>query len=338
MNKYKKCEICGLTFHQQSGWFTNNLLKEHNISLKDYIIKYELNGEIPKCQCGYCNEDKPFFRGKFLDKIWEHKKYTWLNKQYILKNGKPKCITCGKDVKWKRNIPNKYCSYNCHPSNWNQEKIKRTVKEKYKVDVISQLDEVKKKLSEKQKDNQLLHKCEIIEKYKNTCMKRYGVDHTTKTNLFIEKYKNSCMENLGVTHPSKLLKNRNNASLRMIENNSKFNFKDCYKVKQYKETNLCYQSSYEYHFLEFCENNNILDKVKNGNIYNFLLEECDYGFRTITDFCIDNIEIEIKSTYILKKQGGKTVIDIKRCSVERTGKSYLLILNKNYNEFKELFL
>ena len=159
----------------------------------------------------------------------------------------------------------------------------------------------------------------------------------SKTHLFIEKSKTKYLQTIGVDHPSKTLKFRNESSLRMIKNNSYFNFRDYYKVKKYKETELTYQSSYEYHFLEFCEENKIFDRIENGNVYDFLPEEFDYGIRTITDYSIGDLEIEIKSSYILEKQGGYNVIDMKRSAVERAGKEYLLILDKDYSEFTKLF-
>jgi len=263
----KKCEICGFYFSYNSGKFTAHLMNEHNLLLKDYLIKYELNGVTPKCKCGYCDEDAPFFRGRFLERIGKHQKYEWLKEQYINKYGVPKCKTCGNDVKWNRGIPNRYCSNKCVPGSWNQEKVKKTVKERYGVDNVSFILDVRKKLSDNMKSK-------------------------------------------------------------------KFDFKKI-NMKKYKDTNLLYQSSYEYHFLEYCEKMNIFDRVKNGNMYDFLPEESDYGFRTITDFSIDDIEIEIKSSYILKKQGGESVINIKRSAVERAGKKYLLILDKNYSEFEK---
>jgi hypothetical protein len=266
MVKYKECKICGLTFPYTTGKFTSHLMEEHNITLRDYIIKYELSGNTPKCQCGYCDEDAPFFRGKFLDRIGDHQKYEWLKEQYIKKYGKPTCKTCGEDVKWHRGIPNSYCSAKCIPNNWNQEKINKTIKEKYGVDNVSFLYDVRKKISDNMK--------------------------------------------------SKI-----------------FDFKNNFKIKKYKKTKLYYQSLYEYDFLEHCEKLNILDKVENGNVYNFLLEDTNFGFRTITDFCIGDTEIEIKSTYILEKQGGQNIIEIKRRAVESDCKKYLLILDKKYSEF-----
>ncbi len=332
----KKCEICGFDFSYTTGKFTIHLNEEHNISLKNYIINCELSGQTPKCQCGYCDDDAPFFRGKFFDRIGKHQKYEWLKEQYIKKYGVPKCEECGSDVKWNRDMPNRFCSPKCFPNRWNQEKIDITVKERYNVNNVSFLDDVKNKISNSNKDNYKYNKKEIVEKFSTTCLERFGVDFPVKSSDVQDKMKITYLRNLGVDHPSKLLINRQNSSKRMIKNNFEFNFTNCYNIKKYKETELYYQSTYEYHFLEYCEKMNILDRVKNGNIYNFLPEESDYGFRTITDFCINNIEIEIKSTYILEKQGGDFVIDIKRKAVESAGKKYLLILDKKYSEFEKI--
>lgn len=331
----KKCEICGFDFSYTTGKFTIHLNEEHNISLRNYIINYELSGQTPKCQCGYCDEDAPFFRGKFFDRIGKHQKYNWLKEQYIKKYGGPKCEECGGDVKWNRDIPNRYCSPKCFPNRWNQEKIDITVKDRYNVDNVSFLDDVKNKISLSNKDNYSKYKKEIVDKFKGTCLERHGYESPMNNSLLYEKWKKSVFNSLGVDHPSKLLINRQNSSRRMIKNNSEFDFTNCYKIRKYKETELYYQSSYEYHFLEYCEKNNILNRVKNGNVYDFLPEDSDHGFRTITDFCIGDTEIEIKSSYILKKQGGDKVLNIKRNAVESTGKKYLLILDKKYSELDQ---
>lgn len=334
----RKCKICEDEFDYKSGKFTKHLIENHNLLLKDYIIQYELSGKTPKCECGYCSEDAPFFRGRFLNRIGKHQKYEWLKEQYIIKNGKPKCKVCGNDVKWNRGIPNEYCSPKCFPNRWNQIKIMNTVKERYNVDNVSFLPDIKEKISNSNIENYKNNKRKVIEKFSNTCMKSLGFDFPAKSPNVQIKMKNSYIERLGVDHPSKLLTNRQNSSKRMIKNNSKFDFTNCFKVKKYKDTELFYQSLYEYHFLEYCEKNGILDKVRNGNVYDFLIEESDYGFRTLTDFSIGDLEIEIKSTYILEKQGGYDVINIKRSAVERAGKRYLLILNKNYEEFEKMIL
>ena len=189
MTEYKKCEICDISFSYTTGKFTIHLQEEHNISLKDYIIKYELSGVTPKCQCGYCEEDSPFFRGKFLDRIGKHQKYEWLKEQYIKKYGNPICLTCGKDIKWYRGLPNKYCSPNCFPSQWNQEQVKKTVKEKYNVENVSFLDDVKDKISKSNKENYSISKEIIVKKFKDTCLEKFGVESSMLNNDLVLKYK-----------------------------------------------------------------------------------------------------------------------------------------------------
>lgn len=47
------CKICGKTSSPRG--FSFHISQSHNISIEDYILKYELNNELPKCQCG-CGE------------------------------------------------------------------------------------------------------------------------------------------------------------------------------------------------------------------------------------------------------------------------------------------
>lgn len=152
-----------------SGQFTTHILEEHKLLLKDYIIKYELSGITPKCECGYCDDDAPFFRGKFLKRVGMHQKYKWLKEQYIKKYGTPKCITCGGDVNWIRGEPNKYCSFKCLPNRWNQKKVSKTVEKKYGVKNVSHLLEVRKVLSDNMKSKIFNFKNNFkVKKYKDT--------------------------------------------------------------------------------------------------------------------------------------------------------------------------
>ena len=104
---------------------------------------------------------------------------------------------------------------------------------------------------------------------------------------------------------------------------------------KYKDTDLYYQSSYEEDFLKLCESLNILNKLENGKTYKYPDKYRDIGLKLTTDFSLNDIEIEIKSNYILKKQGGMRVLNAKRKTVESNGKKYILILNKDYSEFLE---
>ena len=90
-----KCLECGKEFPYSNGYFVSHLLKEHNLSLRQYVIKWEYDNDetkIPKCQCGYCDEPVPFYRGKFLigQKLRAHQNHDWLKEQYIKKYGMAK--------------------------------------------------------------------------------------------------------------------------------------------------------------------------------------------------------------------------------------------------------
>lgn len=283
-----ECKICGEQHDQQSGFLTRHIQEVHGLTLEDYVIKTEYNNVSPICKCGYCNERPNFYRGKFKDYAIGHQEYSYIKEQYIKLNGIPKCPTCDKDIlKWNRGKPNKYCNIKCRPGTFNQEKIDKTVKNKYNADNVFQTDKVKDKI-------------------KKTMQKRYDVDY-----------------------PGQMYKNRIASSKRMIKFNKSW-FKNI-RIKKYKDTDLYYQSSYELEFLELCEANNIIDRISNGNSYKYLTKE--FGHSLLTDFCIDNIEIEIKSSYILKKQGGMQVLNAKREAVESAGKRYMFLLDKDYSEF-----
>jgi predicted nucleic acid-binding Zn ribbon protein len=203
-SKFKKCQICNNEFCYTTGYFTIHLLKEHNISLKDYIIKYELNNIIPKCQCGYCDDDAPFYRGTFLTVIKSHTKFENQKEQYLKKNGIPYCSVCGEEIKkWNRGKPNKYCSDKCHyiiQNNFNQEKIKNTVKERYNVDNVMFLKEVKEKHQQSLTDLYLDDKKSKIikEKVLNTNLERYNVNCVFKSTIIKEKIKHILLNKYGV--------------------------------------------------------------------------------------------------------------------------------------------
>lgn len=346
----KKCELCGESHNYTSGHFTRHLLEKHDMTLKDYVIKFEYNGVPLKCSCGYCNEEPLFARGKFIKWVGEHKTYKWRNEQYIKKYGPPKCRGCGKEIGFKRDIPKQYCSFKCLPNNWNQEKIKKTVNQKYGVVNVANLQEIKDKISNTNKNKSLQEKEQILKKTKETNLRLYGDEIPQRSDIIKEKSKQTFIKNFGVDNYTKTKEFKKLVSERMIKdnpmkkvevvnkmsntytNNLKNGKYDFYKTKKYKNTNLTYQSSYEKEFLELCESNNILNKIQNGNIYKL----SDGVHRTLTDFSFGDYEIEIKSSWIMKKQGGINRVMEKKNAIEKSGKRYIFILDKDYTEFLDL--
>jgi len=335
------CKICNQNFNYSCGSFTIHLLKDHKISRKDYFIKIDYNGIPPKCQCGYCQDDAVFIdrKNKFFKINPKHRDFNWLKEQYIKKYGEPKCkCGCGNLVKIYRGKPLKYYSYKCLPNNWNQDKIKETYFEKYEVDHPMKLNEVKDKIKEtcfeKYGVDHHMKLNEVKDKIKETYFEKYGVDHPMKLNEVKDKIRRTMIRKYGYDHISKTKEFRENASKRMTENNPFL--KNGFKSKKFNNGNLYYQSSYELDFLHFCESNGIINLIENGGVYRILEQDRLYGNRTLTDFKINDIEIEIKSSYILKKQGGIDVLNAKKRAVESTGKKYLFILDKNYLELEKI--
>lgn len=104
-----------------------------------------------------------------------------------------------------------------------------------------------------------------------------------------------------------------------------------FKKKKYKDTNLIYQSSYELDFLEYCEKNNLLDKIKNSPC--FSSEDYPYNFYA-PDYILDNQYIvEIKSWYIenLQEKRYPGILEIKKKLIESKGYKFLYIKDKNYS-------
>lgn len=265
-----KCEICNQQFKNNLGGDLTKHLKEvHNKSLEEYYIITELNGVEPKCQCDLCNERPNFRRGKFSKFTIGHEKFEWQEKRYIELYGQPKCQNskCENDVKFYRGKPRKYCSFKCsklcQTNNWNQEKVKNTVKEKYKVDNVFQLEFVKEKSKETLMNNfgvEYPMQSPVI--YNNTLKKnveKHGVEFPQSLPKAKEKQKETLLKIYGVEHFSQTNKFREMASKNMCVYNENVNSN--HKIRYYKNTGLYYQSMHEYRFLEYCENNNLLQYI-----------------------------------------------------------------------------
>ena len=335
-----KCEICGQKFKNNLGGdLTKHLKTEHNLTVEDYYIITKLNGVEPKCQCGLCNE-KPFFnRGKFSKYALGHNAFKWQEKKYVEKYGQPKCQNpeCDNNVNFYRGKPRQYCSSKCQPNKWNQEKVQQTVKKKYGVSNVFQLEETKDKskitnLKKRNVEHHMQSK-KIIEKREKLFFAKYGVKSPMHVKKFKNKQKETFLKKYGVTHYSKTKKFREIASQNMCNYNQ--NIKTNHKIRKYKNTDLYYQSMYEYRFLEYCENNQLLKYITNSPTFKYL--NLSFGKWHIPDFKFKNkFIIEIKSTYWLEKQGGWDVINEKQKSVEIKGYKYIFILDENYNNFLKI--
>jgi hypothetical protein len=172
--------------------------------------------------------------------------------------------------------------------------------------------------------------------YKNTCsykcsnvygceksskgnLKKYGVKRPSQLKEFKEKSKQTCLDSYGVEYA--------------LQNNEIFKDqqKTSFFVKNFQNTDLTYQGSYELDFL-----NNFYEKIdikKSPTIKYFFNKKIRVYY---PDFFIPskNLIIEIKSSYYYNKY--KEQNKEKEKAVVSGGFNFIKILNKNYSELKNI--
>lgn len=138
----------------------------------------------------------------FIQRIWH-----WVNdlREYFL-------CKCGRKTSFNRNWLDGYkisCSAKCAQSNLStKEKRKNTLFDKYGVDNIAKLDEIKQKQAV---TNQLRYGATssfqnqiVKDKYKKTVLENWGTDHYFKTEDFKVKAKSYYLKKWGVDHQLKV--------------------------------------------------------------------------------------------------------------------------------------
>ena len=167
-------------------------------------------------------------------------------------------------------------------------------------------------------DNPLGNK-KIREKRKKTMKKRYGSEHALKNLDCQKKFRNTCISKYGVEYPQQ------NKEIFNKQQKSGFN------SKNFNNTNICYRGSYELDFLEkYYDNYN--DIINAKSIKYKYLDKCKIYY---PDFYIPriNLIIECKNSYLAKRD--KEIIELKKKATIANGFNYILIIDKDYNEFNK---
>lgn len=212
-----------------------------------------------------------------------------------------------------------------------QEKVNLTNIKKYGVSRPIQNVLIKEKII---KTNLEKYNSEWVinsEHYINLINKKFSkidrpIENIYQSDIIKQKIKKTMVEKYGVEN--------------IIQNEKYFyqiNFKS-YSIKKYKDTDLFYQSSYEFLFLESMEKNNLLTLVKNGLRFNYLIDCVDHYY--FSDFYLPELNtiVEIKSSWTYDKNGKdlklREINQIKKNSVESSGLGFnFLIGKKNILEF-----
>jgi len=209
----------------------------------------------------------------------------------------------------------KYYCCNCMKN-----KRKKILMEKYGVENVFQLKSSINKADETRMKKYGNPKYRNDDKIKETNLIKYGCENVFQNEEIKNKIFNDNIKKYGVGYLSQDPKMY--AKKLLISK----------KIKKYND-NLYYQSSYEKDFINFCQNNGVLEyisKPKKAIEYAFKNKKCYYH----PDFYIKslNLLIEIKSDYWWNKL--LEINLIKEKSVKDQDFNYIVIMNKNYLEFQ----
>lgn len=183
---------------------------------------------------------------------------------------------------------------------------------------------------------------EIKNKSNNTCLKKYGFKTSSKNEYVKEKTKNTNLKIWNSTctlHSEKQIDKIKQIFIdKYVVDNPMKNLeiflkaqKTGLKRKFFKESELLYQGTYEFDFL-----NKYYDKIniENGKSIKIIYKDKKTMYHS--DFFISekNLIVEIKSSYWYNKYYNKNIIKQKEC--KKLGYNYIIIIDKNYNEFDKI--
>jgi hypothetical protein len=238
---------------------------------------------------------------------------------------KVKCDNCGREKEIKFQTYNnltkdRTSEYYCNNKDCINKKRKMVIQEKYGVDNVFQLNEVKEKIKESNLElygveNPQQNK-DIKKKTENTNLKKYGVKNPFQSEEIKKKIVKTNLEKYGVEHLSK----DREVLYRRIKNGVKIHYID----------HLTYQGIYEKDFILKYKD---VIRIENGLsiLYEYLGEKKVYH----SDYYLPeyNLIIEVKSSYWYNKH-----LDLCKAKEESVKKryNYLMILDKKYEEFENL--
>ena len=192
---------------------------------------------------------------------------------YRLKNNlkkRPVCIICGKPVKYTSGHYAKFCSKECQYSDLGK-KITKEIKiksnlEKYGVEHTSQLKEVTDKRTKSRAD----HVNEIQQHVRESLYKKYGAYDVMHIPHILQKIKNTNLKKFGVEFPLQQLKKENSEIYQKISQTciNKFGVDSPLKNKEVREK-IKQTNIQKYGVDNLFKNDIIKEKIKQTNIQKY---------------------------------------------------------------------
>jgi hypothetical protein len=358
------CEECEKICKDKTVLSIHNI-KMHNLNPKEYFDKWIK--ETGEGFCKICGKETNLIRSDWGYKNTCSKKcaniYSGIRtKEEILKKYGVKNVYQVKEIKekCKQIKKEKYGDEKYQ----NREQIEKTNLEKYGTKYPLQSKEIQEKIKQNNLKNYGVkynwQREDIKENSKNTCFEKYGDKYYRNP----EKSKQTCLNNFGVENPfqseeikekSKQTKlkrygdeNYNNPEKNKetclkkygVENPSQNReisdkaFKTRISLKRYRDTDLWYQGSYEYDFID--KYLPLFPDLQRGPSIKYIFNGKNKIYHP--DFYIPslNLIIEIKNSYLAKKN--KDEIEAKQKATISNGFKYLLILDKQYDYLNNIVL
>jgi hypothetical protein len=266
--------------------------EEYNIQYCKYVKNIKRNGFYSCKECALKKRTDMMINNNLsLNKGWQEKKRETFIKNYGVDNPSK-----AESIKIKKK---ETCLKNYGVDNGLRltEKVKQSMLNKYGVEYPLQSDFIKNKMYEdlilKYDVNNVSKLIEIKNKKEETCLKNYGVKSPMQNPVIFKK---------------QLLAS--------------------YKIVYYNEE-LFSQGSYELDFLNYCQENNIIDLISNGPSLEYELNGKKHVYHA--DFYIEkyNLIIEVKSTYTYNYHLDKNLAKEKYSKLN--GYNFLFIIDKNYD-------
>lgn len=183
---------------------------------------------------------------------------------------------------------------------------------------------------------------QFLEKRKQTNLERHGVENVSQKEEFKRKRTDTIIDKFGVENASQnkdIKKKKKETSLKNfgVEHHLKDHdmfqkhFKAQFKIKEYKNTGINYQGSYEKYFLELIEEKGLLDEVRPGQSFEYEWKGQKHTYHT--DFVFRGRHIEIKSVWTYNKNGDdqelQSLNESKWKSVRDMGSNLVVLIGKS---------
>jgi hypothetical protein len=200
-----------------------------------------------------------------------------------------------------------------------REQTKNTNLKKYGFETPLQNKDIKNKIKATKKGRYDDEYYNNRQQFKETCVLRYNNENPMQNEEIKDYYKLRFNEKYGVNHPSQ------------VESFYKKCIENGYKVKKYKDSNIYYQGTYEYDFLNKYYGKIIIER---GITFEFIYKNEKKFY--YSDFYIPtlNLIVEIKSN---KWYNEHLELNLKKQKIcIEMGYNFLFVVDKNYSVFDKL--